>query len=134
MELYENKELLRQAANDSLRSLKDMKPGTDEYDKAANMALKLYDMQLKDAAQENDQKLREDEGRRKDQEVINDQEKAEKARKLDWAKVGIKALTGVFTVGMTVYWSICEAGGVTQLSRAIGNGVHELKRGFTEKE
>ena len=87
MELYENKELLRQAANDSLRSLKDMKPGTDEYDKAANMALKLYDMQLKDAAQENDQKLREDEGRRKDQEVINDQEKAEKARKLDWAKV-----------------------------------------------
>lgn len=134
MELYENKELLRQAANDSLRSLKDMKPGTDEYDKAANMALKLYDMQLKDAAQENDQKLREDEGRRKDQEVINDQEKAEKARKLDWAKVGIKALTGVFTVGMTVYWSICEAGGVTQLSRAIGDGVHELKRGFTEKE
>ena len=91
-------------------------------------------MQLKDAAQENDQKLREDEGRRKDQEVINDQEKAEKARKLDWAKVGIKALTGVFTVGMTVYWSICEAGGVTQLSRAIGDGVHELKRGFTEKE
>ena len=134
MELYENKELLRQAANDSLRSLKDMKPGTDEYDKAANMALKLYDMQLKDAAQENDQKLREDEGRRKDQEVINDQEKAEKARKLDWAKVGIKALTGVFTVGMTVYWSICEAGGVTKLSRAIGDGVHELKRGFTEKE
>ena len=134
MELYENKELLRQAANDSLKSLKDMKPGTDEYDKAASMALKLYDMQLKDAAQENDQKLREDEGRRKDQEVINDQEKAEKARKLDWAKVGIKALTGVFTVGMTVYWSICEAGGVTQLSRAIGDGVHELKRGFTEKE
>ena len=134
MELYENKELLRQAANDSLKSLKDLKPGTDEYDKAANMALKLYDMQLKDAAQENDQKLREDEGRRKDQEVINDQEKAEKARKLDWAKVGIKALTGVFTVGMTVYWSICEAGGVTQLSRAIGDGVHELKRGFTEKE
>lgn len=134
MELYENKELLRQAANDSLKSLKDLKPGTDEYDKAASMALKLYDMQLKDAAQENDQKLREDEGRRKDQEVINDQEKAEKARKLDWAKVGIKALTGVFTVGMTVYWSICEAGGVTQLSRAIGDGVHELKRGFTEKE
>ena len=134
MELYENKELLRQAANDSLKSLKDLKPGTDEYDKAASMALKLYDMQLKDAAQENDQKLKEDEGRRKDQEVINDQEKAEKARKLDWAKVGIKALTGVFTVGMTVYWSICEAGGVTQLSRAIGDGVHELKRGFTEKE
>ena len=134
MELYENKELLRQAANESLKSLKDLTPGTDEYDKAASMALKLYDMQLKDAAQENDQKLREDEGRRKDQEVINDQEKAEKARKLDWAKVGIKALTGVFTVGMTVYWSICEAGGVTQLSRAIGDGVHELKRGFTEKE
>ena len=134
MELYENKELLRQAANDSLKSLADLKPGTDEYDKAASMALKLYDMQLKDEAQENDQKLREDEGRRKDQEVINDQEKAEKARKLDWAKVGIKALTGVFTVVMTVYWSICEAGGVTQLSRAIGDGVHELKRGFTEKE
>ena len=134
MELYENKELLRQAANESLKSLKDLTPGTDEYDKAASMALKLYDMQLKDAAQENDQKLREDEGRRKDQEDINDQEKAEKARKLDWAKIGIKALTGVFTVGMTVYWSICEAGGVTQLSRAIGDGVHELKRGFTEKE
>lgn len=134
MELYENKELLRQAANDSLKSLKDLTPGTDEYDKAASMALKLYDMQLKDAAQENDQKLREDEGRRKDQEVINDQEKAEKARKLDWAKIGIKAVGVVVTGAFTVYWSICEAGGVTQLSRAIGDGVHELKRGFTEKE
>ncbi len=134
MELYENKELLRQVANDSLKRLKDLELGTDEYDKAASMALKLYDMQLKDAAQENDQKLREDEGRRKDQEVINDQEKAEKARKLEWAKVGIKILTGVFTVATTAYWSICEAGGVTQLSRAIGDGVHELKRGFTEKE
>mgnify|MGYP004629182049 FL=1 len=134
MELYENKELLRQMVNDSLKRLKDLKLGTDEYDKAASMALKLYDMQLKDAAQENDQKLREDEGRRKDQEVINDQEKAEKARKLDWAKAGIKVLTVVFTVATTVYWSFCEAGGVTQLSRAIGDGVHELKRGFTEKE
>ena len=134
MEIYENKELLRQATNESLLSLKGLKPGTDEYDRAANMALKLYDMQLKDVAQENEQKLKEDEGRRKDQEVINDQEKAEKARKLDWAKIGVKAVGAVLTVGMTVYWSICEAGGVTTLSRAIGEGVHELKRGFTEKE
>ena len=116
MENYENKELLKDAAKKSLESLKDLKPGTEEYNTAANMALKLYDMQLKDEAQE------------------IDQEKAEKARKLDWAKIGMKALTFAGTIGMTVYWSICEAGGVTQLSRAIGEGVHELKRGFTEKD
>lgn len=134
MENYENKELLKDAAKKSLESLKDLKPGTDEYDKAANMALKLYDMQLKDEAQENDKNLKEDEEVRKVHEMELNKENSEKARKLDWAKIGVKALTGVVTVGMTVYWSICEAGGVTQLSRAIGDGVHELKRGFTEKE
>lgn len=134
MENYENKELLKDAAKKSLESLKDLKPGTEEYDKAANMALKLYDMQLKDEAQENEKNLKEDEAVRKVHEMELDQENSEKARRLDWAKIGVKALTGVVTVGMTVYWSICEAGGVTQLSRAIGEGVRELKRGFTEKK
>jgi hypothetical protein len=134
MENYENKELLKDAAKKSLESLKDLKPGTEEYDKAANMALKLYDMQLKDEAQENDKNLKEDEEVRKVHEMELNKENSEKVRKLDWAKIGVKALTGVVTVGMTVYWSICEAGGVTQLSRAIGEGVRELKRGFTEKE
>ena len=134
MENYENKELLKDAAKKSLESLKDLKPGTEEYDKAANMALKLYDMQLKDEAQENEKNLKEDEAVRKVHEMELNKENSEKARKLDWAKIGVKALTGVVTVGMTVYWSICEAGGVTQLSRAIGDGVHELKRGFPEKE
>ena len=46
----------------------------------------------------------------------------------------MKAVGGVFTVGLTVYWSICEAGGVTQLSRAIGEGVREMRKGFIEKE
>lgn len=134
MENYENKILLKGAAKKSLESLKDLTPGTEEYDKAANMALKLYDMQLKDEAQENEKNLKEDEAVRKVHEMELDQENSEKARRLDWAKIGVKALTGVVTVGMTVYWSICEAGGVTQLSRAIGEGVRELKRGFTEKE
>ena len=134
MENYENKELLKDAAKKSLESLKDLKPGTEEYDKAANMALKLYDMQLKDEAQENEKNLKEDEAVRKVHEMELNKENSEKVRKLDWAKIGVKALTGVVTVGMTVYWSICEAGGVTQLSRAIGEGVRELKRGFTEKE
>ena len=134
MENYENKELLKDAAKKSLESLKDLKPGTEEYDKAANMALKLYDMQLKDEAQENDKNLKEDEEVRKVHEMELNKENSEKAHRLDWAKIGAKALTGVVTVGMTVYWSICEAGGVTQLSRAIGEGVRELKRGFTEKE
>lgn len=131
MENYENKELLKDAAKKSLESLKDLKPGTEEYNTAANMALKLYDMQLKDEAQENEKQLKEDEAVRKVHELELDQDKAEKARKLDWAKIGMKALTFAGTIGMTVYWSICEAGGVTQLSRAIGEGVHELKRGFT---
>ena len=116
MENYENKELLKDAAKKSLESLKDMKPGTDEYDKAANMALKLYDMQLKDEAQETEKQLKEDEVVRKEHEI-----------ELDQAKT-------VFTVGLTVYWSICEAGGVTQLSRAIGEGVREMRKGFIEKE
>lgn len=134
MDNYENKELLKDAAKKSLESLKDMKPGTDEYDKAANMALKLYDMQLKDEAQETEKQLKEDEAVRKEHEIKLDQEKTEKSRKLEWAKIGMKAVGGVFTVGLTVYWSICEAGGVTQLSRAIGEGVREMRKGFIEKE
>ena len=65
MENYENKELLKDAAKKSLESLKDLKPGTEEYNTAANMALKLYDMQLKDEAQENEKQLKEDEAVRK---------------------------------------------------------------------
>lgn len=92
MENYENKELLKDAAKKSLESLKDLKPGTEEYNTAANMALKLYDMQLKDEAQENEKQLKEDEAVRKVHELELDQEKAEKARKLDWAKIGIHDL------------------------------------------
>ena len=88
MENYENKELLKDAAKKSLESLKDLKPGTEEYNTAANMALKLYDMQLKDEAQENEKQLKEDEAVRKVHELELDQDKAEKARKLDWAKIG----------------------------------------------
>ena len=134
MENYENKELLMKAAKQSLESLKDLKPGTDEYTATANMALKLYDMQLKGEAQESDQNLKEDDERRKEQEVINDQEKAVKARRIEIAKLGMQALTFVGTVGMTLYWSICEAGGVMPLSRAMSDGIHELKRGFTDKK
>lgn len=89
MESYENKELLMEAAKQSLAKLKDLEPGTDEYNSAANTALKLYDMQLKGEAQESDQNLKTDDERRKEQEVINDQEKAAKARHLEIAKLGI---------------------------------------------
>lgn len=134
MENYENKELLKEAAKQSLESLKDLKPGTDEYNAVANTALKLYDMQLKDMAQESDQNLKEYDGRRKDQEVINEQDKVEKSRKLEIARLGLQALTFVATVGTTIYWSICEAGGVAPLSGALKEGLHEIKRGFTDKK
>ena len=71
MENYENKELLKEAAKQSLESLKDLKPGTEEYTNTAKMALQLYDMQLKSDEQESNQNLKEDEERRKGQEVIN---------------------------------------------------------------
>jgi preprotein translocase subunit Sss1 len=38
MENYENKELLKEAAKQSLESLKDLKPGTDEYTNTAKIA------------------------------------------------------------------------------------------------
>lgn len=116
MENYENKELLKEAAKQSLESLKGLRPGTDEYTNTAKMALQLYDMQLKSDEQESNQSLKEDEERRKGQEVINDQEKAAKARRIEWAKFGISCLTFLGTIGTTVYWSICEAGGVAPLS------------------
>lgn len=134
MENYENKELLKEAAKQSLESLKDLKPGTDEYTNTAKMALQLYDMQLKSDEQESNQNLKEDEERRKGQEVINDQEKAAKARRIEWAKFGISCLTFLGTIGTTVYWSICEAGGVAPLSRAMNDGLHEIKRGFTDRK
>lgn len=134
MENYENKELLKEAAKQSLAKLKDLEPGTDEYTNTAKAALQLYDMQIKAEAQESDQNLKEDEERRKGQEVINDQEKAAKARRLEWAKFGLGCVTFLGTIGTTIYWSILEAGGVTPLSRAIGDGLHEMKRGFTDRK
>ena len=134
MENYENKELLKEAAKQTLESLKDLKPGTDEYANAAKMALQLYDMQLKSEAQESDQNLKEDEERRKGQEVINDQEKAEKARRVEWAKIAMQAVSGVFTVGAMFYWSICEAGGGMPISRAMNEGFREIKKGFTDRK
>ena len=134
MENYENKELLKVAAKQSLEKLKDLEPGTEEYTNTAKMALQLYDMQLKSDEQESSQSLKEDEERRKDQEVINDQEKAAKARRIEWAKFGVQAAGSLLTVGMTIYWSICEAGGVAPLSRALSDGLHEIKRGFTDRK
>ena len=134
MENYENKELLKVAAKQSLEKLKDLEPGTEAYTNTAKMALQLYDMQLKSDEQESNQNLKEDEERRKDQEVINDQEKAAKARHIEWAKFGVQVAGSLLTVGMTIYWSICEAGGVAQLSRALGDGLHEIKRGFTNRK
>ena len=128
MENYENKELLKEAAKQSLESLKGLRPGTDEYTNTAKMALQLYDMQLKSDEQESNQNLKEDEERRKGQEVINDQEKAAKARRIEWAKFGISCLTFLGTIG------ICEAGGVAPLSRAMNDGLHEIKRGFTDRK
>lgn len=134
MENYENKELLKVAAKQSLEKLKDLEPGTEAYTNTAKMALQLYDMQLKSDEQESNQNLKEDEERRKDQEVINDQEEAAKARHIEWAKFGVQVAGSLLTVGMTIYWSICEAGGVAPLSRALGDGLHEIKRGFTNRK
>ena len=133
MENYENKELLKEAAKQSLESLKDLTPGTDEYNSVAGTALKLYDMQLKNEAQENEKQLKEDEAVRKEHEIEINQEQTKKARRIDIAKLGLQALTLVATVGLTVYGSVCEAGGVVSLSRAIGDGIHEMKR-FAERK
>ena len=134
MEIYENKELLKAAAKQSLERLKDLEPGTDEYDKTASMALKLYDMQLKDEEQENDKLQKEDETVLKEHEIELDREKSAKARRIDIAKMGLQALSLVVTVGTTIYWSVCEAGGVMPLSRAMNEGMREIKKGFTERK
>ena len=134
MENYENKELLKEAAKQSLAKLKDLEPGTEDYEKTAKAALQLYEMQIKSEAQESDQNLKEDEERRKGQEVINDQEKAAKARHLEWAKFGLSCVTFLGTIGTTNYWSILEAGGVAPLSSAMKDGLHEIKRGFTDRK
>ena len=134
MEIYENRALMQEAAKQSLEKLKDLEPGTEEYANAAKVALQLYDMQLKGEAQDSEQNLKDDEERRKEQEVINDQEKASKMRRLEWAKFGVQVLTFVGTIGTTVYWSICEAGGVMPLSSAMREGLHEIKRGFTDRK
>lgn len=134
MENYENKALLKEAAKQSLESLKDLQPGTEEYTNTANTALKLYDMQLKSEAQESDQNLKEEEGKRKDQELINEQDKVKKSRWLDIARLGLNGVMFVGTVALTIYGSVCEAGGVVSLSRAMNEGLHEIKRGFTEKK
>ncbi len=127
MENHENKELLKEATKQSLEQLKDLEPGTNEYATAVNDALKMYDTILKDEAQESDKNQK--------QETIKlDREKSKKARRLEIAKLAMQGVTFLGTIGMTVYWSICEAGGVTQLSGAMREGLHEIKRGFTERK
>lgn len=132
MENYENKELLKGAVKTSLESLKDLKPGSDEYNAVADKALKLYEMQLKDDAQENEKQLKEDEAVRKEHEIELDQEQKKKARRMDIAKMAMQGVGLLVTVGTTIYWSICEAGGVVPLSRSMNEGIREIKRGFTK--
>lgn len=132
MENYENKELLKGAVKTSLESLKDLKPGSDEYNAVADKALKLYEMQLKDDAQENEKQLKEDEAVRKEHEIELDQEQKKKARRLEYWKMGFQG-AGIVASGIAmIYWSFCEAGGVVPLSRALGEGFREIKRGFTK--
>lgn len=134
MESYENKELLKGAVKTSLESLKDLKPGSDEYNAVADKALKLYEMQLKDDAQENEKQLKEDEATRKEHEIELDQEQKKKARRMDIAKLAMQGVGLLVTVGTTIYWSVCEAGGVMPLSRSMNEGIREIKRGFTERK
>lgn len=134
MENYENKELLKGAVKTSLESLKDLKPGSDEYNAVADKALKLYEMQLKDDAQENEKHLKENEATRKEHEVELDQEQKKKARRMDIAKLAMQGVGLLVTVGTTIYWSVCEAGGVMPLSRSMNEGIREIKRGFTERK
>ena len=134
MENYENKELLKGAVKTSLESLKDLKPGSDEYNAVADKALKLYEMQLKDDAQENEKQLKEDEATRKEHEIELDQEQKKKARRMDIAKLAMQGVGLLVTVGTTIYWSVCEAGGVMPLSRSMNEGIREIKRGFTERK
>lgn len=134
MENYENKELLKGAVKTSLESLKDLKPGSDEYNAVADKALKLYEMQLKDDAQETEKQLKEDEAVRKEHEIELDQEQKKKARRMDIAKMAMQGVGLLVTVGTTIYWSVCEAGGVMPLSRSMNEGIREIKRGFTERK
>lgn len=127
MENHENKELLKEATKQSLEQLKDLEPGTNEYATAVNDALKMYDTILKDEAQESDKN-------QKQETMKLDREKSKKARRLEIAKLAMQGVTFLGTIGMTVYWSICEAGGVMQLSGAMREGLHEIKRGFTERK
>lgn len=134
MENYENKELLKGAVKTSLESLKDLKPGSDEYNAVADKALKLYEMQLKDDAQENEKQMKEDEATRKEHEIELDQEQKKKAHRMDIAKLAMQGVGLLVTVGTTIYWSVCEAGGVMPLSRSMNEGIREIKRGFTERK
>ena len=131
---YENKELLKGAVKTSLESLKDLKPGSDEYNVVADKALKLYEMQLKDDAQENEKQLKEDEAVRKEHEIELDEAQKKKARRMDIAKMAMQGVGLLVTVGTTIYWSVCEAGGVMPLSRSMNEGIREIKRGFTERK
>lgn len=129
MENYENKELLKEAAKQSLESLKDLKPGTEEYTNTAKMALQLYDMQLKSDEQESNQNLKEDEELRKGQEVINDQEKAAKARRIEWAKFGIPFYGGN-RMRLRMHYS-SYFGGCIMLENKFKTGlIRELKERF----
>lgn len=126
MEKHENRILLEEAIKQALAELKDSEPGTNDYAEKANVALKLYDMWLKEKAEEN-------EDRRKTHETEVHELESKKMRKIELTKVAANVCMGLLTATGTVYWSICEAGGVLPLSRAIGDGLHELKKNFTIK-
>lgn len=125
MENHENRKLLEEAIKQALAELKDSEPGTNEYAEKANVALKLYDMWLKEKAQE-------DEDRRKTHETEVHQLESKHMRKIEIGKMAVNAGVGLLTAVGTVYWSICEAGGVIPLSAAMKDGMREIKRFMTK--
>ena len=98
----QNEVLMDETIKHELERIKDLKPGTNEYKAAYECAAKFYEIRVKEKSSKADKNAREDETQMKNQELILDAEKADKAWKTEIMKVVVTVATTLLGVGLTI--------------------------------
>ena len=132
----DNEKMANEALEMAYDALKTMKPGTEEYTATVNSIAKMQETSLKDRESREAKEAKEDELQLKKRQVELDVENAEKARKIEWWKVGASIAGVVGTMALYIWNDVFEgvndAGGIIPLSQRRKEG-REILRGTWTK-
>ncbi len=131
-----NEMLANEALEMAYDALKSMKPGTEEYTATVNSIAKMQETSLKDRESKEAKEAKEDEMLLKKRQTDLETESAEKARKIEWAKVAVSIAGVVGTMALYVWNDVFEgvndAGGILPLSQRRKEGREILKGNWTK--